>query len=93
LDPGFLEHLRLSPRATLGPGARFLDFLFTEPHADDATEEGEMELLQVDLWHSAASAGDRRGGFGFTYVAIWTQSLSKTNFRQVFSIVARFQPC
>jgi hypothetical protein len=27
LDPGFLEHLRLSPRAILGPGARILDFL------------------------------------------------------------------
>ena len=29
LDPGFLEHPRLSPRAVIGPGARFLDFLFT----------------------------------------------------------------
>ena len=28
LDPGFLEHPRLSPRADIGPGARFLDFLF-----------------------------------------------------------------
>src|ERR1700736_398453 len=28
LDPGFLEHPRLSPRAVIGPGARFLDFLF-----------------------------------------------------------------
>src|SRR6266436_2774747 len=45
LDPGFLEHPRLSPRAVIGPGARFLDFLFTGPHADDATEEEEMELL------------------------------------------------
>ena len=27
LDPGFLEHPRLSPRAVIGPGARFLDFL------------------------------------------------------------------
>ena len=26
LDPGFLEHPRLSPRAVIGPGARFLDF-------------------------------------------------------------------
>jgi hypothetical protein len=25
LDPGFLEHPRLSPRAVIGPGARFLD--------------------------------------------------------------------
>src|SRR6516165_4655333 len=33
LDPGFLEHLGLSPRAVIGPGARFLDFLFTgTPH-------------------------------------------------------------
>jgi transposase len=45
LDPGFLEHLRLSPRAVIGPGARFLEFLFTGPHADDATQEEEMELL------------------------------------------------
>jgi hypothetical protein len=45
LDPGFLEHLRLSPRAAIGPGARFLEFLFTGPHADDATQEEEMELL------------------------------------------------
>ena len=46
LDPGFLEHLRLSPRAVIGPGARFLEFFFTEPYADDATqEEEEMELL------------------------------------------------
>jgi hypothetical protein len=29
LDPGFLEHLRLSPRAVIGPGARLLEFLFT----------------------------------------------------------------
>src|SRR5580658_1230696 len=29
LDPGFLEHPRLSPRAVIGSGARFLDFLFT----------------------------------------------------------------
>src|ERR1700692_4295859 len=27
LDPGFLEHPRLSPRAVIGSGARFLDFL------------------------------------------------------------------
>jgi transposase len=45
LDLGFLEHLRLSPRAVIGPGARFLEFLFTGPHADDATEEQVMELL------------------------------------------------
>jgi transposase len=45
LDPGFLEHPRLSPRVVIGPGARFLEFLFTEPHAADATQEEEMELL------------------------------------------------
>ena len=46
MDPGFLEHLRLSPRAVIGPGARFLEFFFTGPYADDATqEEEEMELL------------------------------------------------
>jgi hypothetical protein len=27
VDPGFLEHPRLSPRAVIGPGARFLHFL------------------------------------------------------------------
>ena len=37
LDPGFLEHPRLSPRVVIGPGARFLEFLFTGPHADGAT--------------------------------------------------------
>ena len=45
MDPGFLEHLRLSPRAVIGLGARFLEFLFTGPHADDATQEEKMELL------------------------------------------------
>jgi hypothetical protein len=40
LDPGFLEHLRLSPRAVIGPGARFLEFLFMGPHADDRTRRG-----------------------------------------------------
>ena len=45
LDPGFLEHLRLSPRAIIGPGARFLEFLYTGPHADDAAQEEGMELL------------------------------------------------
>ena len=45
LDPGFLEYLRLSPRAFIGPGARLLEFLFTGPHADDATQEEDMELL------------------------------------------------
>jgi transposase len=45
LDPGFLEHLRLSPRAVIGPGARFLESFFREPHADDATQEKVMELL------------------------------------------------
>src|ERR1700730_1986928 len=29
LDPGFLEDPTLSPRAVIGPRARFLDFLFT----------------------------------------------------------------
>jgi hypothetical protein len=43
--PGFLEHLRLSPRAFIGPGARLLEFLFAGPHADDATQEENMELL------------------------------------------------
>ena len=45
MDPGFLEHIRLSPRAIIGPGARFLEFLFVGPHAYDAIQEEEMELL------------------------------------------------
>ena len=45
MDPGFLEHLRLSPRAVIGSGARFLEFLLRGPHVDDATLEEEMELL------------------------------------------------
>jgi hypothetical protein len=45
LDPGFLEHLRLSPRAVIGSGARLLEFLLRGPHVDDATLEEEMELL------------------------------------------------
>ena len=43
MDPGFLEHLRLSPRAVIGSGARFLEFLLRGPHVDDATLEEEME--------------------------------------------------
>jgi hypothetical protein len=36
----------VSPRAVIGPGARFLEFLLTEPRADDAPQkEEEMELL------------------------------------------------
>jgi hypothetical protein len=35
---GFLEHIRLSPRAIIGPGARFLEFLFVGPHAYDAIQ-------------------------------------------------------
>src|SRR6516164_4886961 len=37
LDPGFSEHLRLSPRAILGPGARFLDVM-SVPRAPWARE-------------------------------------------------------
>src|SRR5262245_64990060 len=29
LDPGSLEHLTLSPRAVIGPGARFVEFFHT----------------------------------------------------------------
>src|SRR6266852_5063677 len=31
LDPGFLEHPRLSPRAVIGPGARFLTSYLRDP--------------------------------------------------------------
>src|SRR5262245_26333560 len=37
LDPGFLEHLSLSPRAVNGPGARSLEFLAWDPHAGGAS--------------------------------------------------------
>ena len=33
VGPGFLEHLRLSPRGHLGPGARLLSSTYTGPHA------------------------------------------------------------
>src|SRR5260370_3011751 len=45
LDPGFPEHPRLSPRVVIGPGARFLEFLFTGPPAADAPQEKVMEQL------------------------------------------------
>jgi hypothetical protein len=45
LDPGFQGHLRLSPWAIRGPGARFLEFLYLEPHGDDTSEEVKIELL------------------------------------------------
>jgi hypothetical protein len=41
LDPGSPEHLTLSPRAVIGPGARFVDFPLRGPHADDAPTEEE----------------------------------------------------
>jgi hypothetical protein len=50
LDPGFLEHPRLSPRAVIGPGARFLaSYYLRGPHADDAAQEEEMELLHPHI--------------------------------------------
>jgi len=52
LDPGFLEHPRLSPRVVIGPGARFLEFLITEPHAADATREEEMETVASAMLRS-----------------------------------------
>jgi hypothetical protein len=48
LAPGFLEHPRLSPRAVIGPGARFLDFLFTGPHADDAAQRRKRWSCCID---------------------------------------------
>ena len=35
VGPGVLEHLSLSPRAIIGPGARFVEFLLLGPHAGD----------------------------------------------------------
>jgi hypothetical protein len=42
LDPGFLEHPRLSPRAVIGPGARVLDeqVSFFLAYMPDATRAG-----------------------------------------------------
>ncbi len=44
-DPGFLEHLRLSPPAVIGSGARFLEFLFTGAPRRRRNPGDEMELL------------------------------------------------
>src|SRR5262245_14420981 len=44
LDPGILEHLSLSPRALIGPGARSLEFLCGIPTLA-ACQEGVMEIL------------------------------------------------
>jgi hypothetical protein len=44
LDLGFLEHLRLSPRVVVDPGARFREFFFTGPHADHRTRRGPTPI-------------------------------------------------
>src|SRR6266404_1044274 len=50
LDPGFLEHPRLSPRAVIGPGARFLDFLFTgAPRRRRSPGGGDWPTLATPL--------------------------------------------
>ena len=64
MDPGFLEHVRLSPRAIIGPGARFLEFLLTEPHADDTTQkEEQMELSGNHFRRQAFGRGTRPTAF------------------------------
>jgi hypothetical protein len=46
LDPGFLEHLRLSPGVLIGPGARFIDFIFGgAPRRRHVMGGGMMEVL------------------------------------------------
>src|SRR6202048_190876 len=49
LDPGFLEHPRLSPRAVIGPGARFLDFLFTGAPRRRRSPGGDWPTLATPL--------------------------------------------
>jgi transposase len=44
LDPGFLEHPRLSPGVVTGSRARFLDFYFRDPTPTTCQEEA-MEVL------------------------------------------------
>src|SRR5215510_5406276 len=44
LHPGFLEHLNLSPRAVIGPGARSLEFFDWNPTLATCQEEA-MEVL------------------------------------------------
>jgi hypothetical protein len=47
LHPGFLEHLRLSPRATFGPGARVLDFFLLRDPAP-TTQPGRGDGSCID---------------------------------------------
>src|ERR1700686_4247987 len=68
LDPGFLEHPRLSPRAVIGSGARFLDFLFTgiprrrrNPGGGDGTVASTM--LRSRCSHRPAAANPARAFF------------------------------
>src|SRR5215470_9251207 len=57
LDPGFLEHLSLSPRAVIGPGARSLEFSCWDPHAGGVSGGRYGSSTSPLLW-SRRSQGD-----------------------------------
>ena len=49
LDPGLLEHPRLSPKGRRDPGARFVEYLLWEPHADGASGGPDASLIPTLL--------------------------------------------
>src|SRR5580693_1036551 len=61
LDPGFLEHLRLSPRAVTGPGARVLEFLFTGAPRRRRNPGGRHGTVASTLLRSRRSQRDGGG--------------------------------
>src|ERR1700692_4928081 len=61
LDPGFLEHLRLSPRAFIGPGARLLEFLFTGAPRRRRNPGGEHGTVASTMLRSRRSQRDGGG--------------------------------
>ena len=73
MDSGFLEHLRLSPRAVIGSGAHFLEFLFTGTPRRRRNAGGGDGTVASTMLRSRRSqrdggglptAGIRRGGAG-----------------------------
>jgi hypothetical protein len=72
LDPGFLEHLRLSPGVVTGSRARFLDFYFRDPTPTTCQEEAMKVLHPRCSGHArAASPADApmdAAGAGFRWV-------------------------
>src|SRR5262249_30659443 len=57
LDPGILEHLSLSPRAIIGPGARSLEFLWWDLQAGGVSGGRYGSPASPLLW-SRRSQGD-----------------------------------